>query len=67
MVVCLLSFKTKCSDFATHVHDARTHLYTAGQEEQEEREQAGHTQGKVFTPGDFGPPRIAGKPTQVRT
>lgn len=42
------------------------HVRKAGQEEQEEREQAGHAQGKVFTPGDFGPPRIAENPKQVR-
>lgn len=38
----------------------------AGQEDQDERAQADQAQGKIFTPGDFGPPRIAEKPTQVR-
>eukprot|EP00903_Cladosiphon_okamuranus_P006746 g6581.t1 len=44
---------------------ALSSLLQGSQEEQEEREQASHKQGKVFTPGDFGPPRIAENPTQA--
>ncbi|CAM9206893.1 unnamed protein product [Ectocarpus fasciculatus] len=40
-------------------------LQGAGQEDQDERAQADQAQGKIFTPGDFGPPRIAEKPTQA--
>ncbi|CAM9694998.1 unnamed protein product, partial [Ectocarpus sp. 4 AP-2014] len=43
---------------------ALSDLLQGGQEDQDEQAHADQARGKIFTPGDFGPPRIADKPTQ---